>query len=487
MTPRFKLALASLVALALGTGLTWFLLGGERKHDADLGPAPESRTSEGPALGNTTIQGRKAPGSGPVTDVQPGGSHRNLIGSREPYGPDYDDPAFRAKKLAELLAGPSIPWKEVQRLLGIMTEPLSDEAKRALVHGLRTGPRGYVVEAIAVVRDGTLVDRLFELIDERGVPEPVRQAALLGLGRMQGANADDVAKSLESRLSGTFRNDVHLLSAIAQRGGGEAARAIVEYLGRQASRDVRAQAFDRFELGEDEEAVRVFQAALLDAKSPIVAEQLLTLVAKPGSAELVPAIAKLESGASPLGVRLAALKSLGRIGSTDAVQHLINRARESGDMGDAALKALDSLRAADPGAREALRKELERTGLNARPAASKSRLLRALGRLKDKESLPAMVEAMDDPDQSVERSAILAIGGLGRDARPAMGRLVKAYQGGNTGTRNAVVHALGSMGGQEALGHLKTWQQEEGLEPSVQRMLRQAILSVRHRIDAKKK
>lgn len=485
MTARYQLALVGLLALALGTGVTWFLMGDDTATPHDVGSGPASR-SPGDTGAAGLLRGTAAPtGTDDGTSVPGGTNAMELVGAREPHGPDYRDPAFRAKKLAELLDAPAIQWREVQRLLAIMDEPLSEEAKRILVESLRTGPRGLVVEALAAVNDPTLAEGLFEVVDDAGGSAAMRQAALLALARMRGADADEVAKQLESRLSGAFRQDVHVLTAISVRGGGEAARAIIQYLTAQSDASMSAHAFNRFDLGQDGAAAKIFNEALLKPQSPVVMKQLLELVGKPGSAALVPALVKLEAGKASPEVRKAALRTLGRIGTSGAVEHLLVRARESGDMGEAALRSLDSLRSADLGAREALRKELDRANLAARPVETRTRVLRALGRLKDKDSLPIMLEALDDSDQKVERAAIIAIGGLGEHAQPAFARLVKTYKGANTGTRNAVVHAMGSLGGQEALKTLQEWSKEENLDATLTRMLRQAVLSVRHRLDAK--
>lgn len=484
MTPRFKLALAGLLSMVLATGLTWFLMGSGPRGPTEVDTGPDSLTP-GSKGGGVPIKGTASP-DGPVEGTpRPGGNLTGLTG-RTPHGPDYSDPTFRAKKLSELLSAAPIPWKEVQRLLTITTEPLSESAKRILLESLRTGQRGLVVNALATVNDGTLAEGLLEVVDDPGATESVRQAALLALARMRGADADEVAKQMESRLSGSFLQDVHVLTAIAERGGGEAARAIVEYLIAHSDTNVKAQAFNRFELGNDEAASKIFEAALLNEQSPVVTEQLLLLVGKPGSGALVSAIAKLEGGDTSIEVRKAALRTLGRIGTSQAVEHLLSRARESGAMGEAALRSLDSLRSADLGAREALRKELTRAGLSARPTETKARLLRALGRLKDKDALPQMLEAMEDSDQTVERAAIVAIGGLGRQAKPAFGRIVEAYHTGNTGTRHAVVHAMGSMGGEDALKQLRAWEKEENLDDTLKRMIRQAVLTVTYRLDAQK-
>ena len=62
----------------------------------------------------------------------------------------------------------------------------------------------------------------------------------------------------------------------------------------------------------------------------------------------------------------------------------------------------------------------------------------------------------------------------------------KSVAGCVSGTRNEVVRSMGTMGGEEALKTLQEWSKEENLEPSLSRILRQAVLSVRHRLDAQK-
>ena len=49
---------------------------------------------------------------------------------------------------------------------------------------------------------------------------------------MPGAEADEVARQLESRMRGKLSQDRDLLYAIAVRGGKEAARSVVEYIKR---------------------------------------------------------------------------------------------------------------------------------------------------------------------------------------------------------------------------------------------------------------
>ena len=484
MTPRFKLALAGLVALMLGCAVAWvFTDRRDPRSDDAVDPLSAGNNTRGGLL-----EGIDVPTQPGATGTVPGGADTTrLVGARDPQGPDYSDPVFRTKKLGELLAAVPIPWRDVRRLLAIMDQPLSEHAKTTLVHALRSGPRGLVLQALSAVHDGTITEDLLALVDDPGATQAVRQAALLALGRMPGAEDDAVAKALASRLSGSFREDVNLLAAMAERGGGEAARAVIAYLTRAGDESIRPEAFDRFDFASDEAARAVFLKALSEEQSPVVTQQLLTLAGKPGAAALVPAIEKLDDEDAPLALRRQVLKTLGRIGTGDAIRHVLERAREGGEMGTAALRSLDAVRSADPAAREALRNEFARAGVAARPTESKTRILRALGRLRDKESLPVMVRALDDPDQQVERAAIHAMGGLGKHAHTVVPRLVEVYTAANGQTQAAVVHALGTMGGADALRHLKEWSAAEDLDANLTRMLRTAVLSVQHRLESQSK
>ena len=185
--------------------------------------------------------------------------------ARRAFGPDYEDPVYRAGRLDSLLADDEIDWRAVRDLLAIMDEPLGDKAKAILLRHLHMGPnRTPVVEAFCdrFTMPPSCPRSLPSTTTRVPIP-PCAMRPLNVLARLPGGDNDDVATQLASRLAGTPAEDMYLLRAIAQRSGTEATRALVRYIEEAAHPDAIATgAFATWQVVSTPEAMDIAQDAL---------------------------------------------------------------------------------------------------------------------------------------------------------------------------------------------------------------------------------
>ena len=82
MTPRFQLALAGLIALAVGTGLTWFLIGDNKPHDTEVDHGPDTPGSNGGSNDGGLLKGTPGTSTGTassLTDSQIGAGLKEAL------------------------------------------------------------------------------------------------------------------------------------------------------------------------------------------------------------------------------------------------------------------------------------------------------------------------------------------------------------------------------------------------------------------------
>lgn len=489
MNPRFKLALASLLALGLGALGTWLLTGDRGAVEPELrrlDDGPGEGVPFDPLGGGPGAPGAAADGTRPVMEgpegrpLRPGGG--SLVGARAPHGIDLSDPATRAAELARLLGAIEVDWAAVAEILALMPagERLDAASADALLAGLRSERRNMALLAFARLADGALVPALFDLYGDPTAPPGARAAALRALWEMPGADGAAVVRGLESLLRGRPEEDRELLYAIARRGGAEGARALLEYLGRTPDLTrIPDHVLQQLDLGRSVEAREALKAALAAPQSPQMAEKLLAIVAYQQAQGLTEQVIAFDSDAHPAALRRQALDALRQIGDRAAVEHLLGLARQPGEYGEIALKAVADLRRADAAARQALVKALDEAGLAARPDALRAGLLLALGSVEHSPAVPVVAEYLKHPHPELRSAAVRSLGRMGNRARDKVGALVALWDGADETLRRDLAIAVSSIGGESAVGALTRWVAEEGLPAGLQRTLHVGLRAAR--------
>jgi hypothetical protein len=482
MTPAFRAALLALGALLLLTAGVWIWRSGEKPTE-DL-TRPEGRPAE-PRAENPELVAEGSPSlaSRPPdpTSVRPGGAG-SAPPPRVPSGVDLSDPAQARAYLADLLGRRPIPWGDVALVLKVMTEPLEAGVRALLIDTLRVGDRNGALTALRVARDPALIPDLFALVDDAAAPTGARRVALQVLGAMPAGERDAVVRELEARLKGARSADGDVLYAIADRGGGEAMRAVTEYALRSGADGALAQTLvGRFDLKNDTAAQTVLAEALGRKAQPATLEALVRLAASPGAAGLAAPLIALDRDDQSMALREQVFTALAQIGSGDAVAHLIAVARQPGQFGESATLALANLPGAAPEARDALVQELERAGAGPRPELARGSLLEALGRMRVEAALAPAVAALRDGNERVRNSALVSLQGQGERARGHVAEVSSLFLTGSLATRVRVVNALTAMGGAEAQKELEGFAQRTDLTPSLKQTLDVALADLQRR------
>ena len=274
----------------------------------------------------------------------------------------------------------------------------SDEALRALARAALYDPsqtvRDAALDAIAVWDFETLVEILQEHPESN-----VRRAAAAALGRLQDLRAvEPLATALLTDEAAEVRQES--AKALRRLGDTEAVSALIQSLREDAVGDVRAESAEALGVLEDERAIQ-------------------------------PLLEALEEDSSAL-VREAAAKALGRIrGSSPLAELFAARADdESEDVRSAARSAL---------IRYTL-DELTEALLTAASADDRATAAKILGERRNRLAIPALIEALSDPEEIVRDAA--------REALEQFGTLVPLENGSSV----LYMHGSGSGGGGGGIG-----------------------------------
>jgi len=293
---------------------------------------------------------------------------------------------------------------------------------------------------------------------------------------MPGANAAEVVRGLEARLTGDLRYDALLLQAIGRRGGREAARAVVEYLARSSDPlAAPSHAFLQLDLAKDPEAAAVVARALRETSSPEALRALIRVAARPGAASMVEPLAALNVEGQSSEVRMEAIRALAEVGTPEAIDQVLEAARDPGTYGDVAWKSIGHVVAATPEAQTKLLKALETADQDSRPKEARLALLRALGNLKTEAAMKPLHAALVDPDPRVREVGVRGLGRIGEPSARYVEDLVDVFSTGDPSLRRSVVLALGGIGGAEARSVLQQMQGREDLTPTVHRAIRVSL------------
>lgn len=403
----------------------------------------------------------------------------SIIGLRVPEGVDLSDAEQVYALLQKRLAAVPTDWSDVARLAALYPEPLDPATRERLVNELVTGRRGLVLKVFQVAQDPTLVEDLLLRLDDDTVTGNARSAVLTALATLPRADAGEVVRGLEARLSGHARKDAIVLRAIGQRGGAEAARAITTYIGE--SEDplaVASQGTLRLDLKDDPEATAVLATAIRETRSDEALGALIRVATQPGASGVVESLVALDSTNVSPGVRSAALRALAVIGTAEAVDHVLASAQRSDDAALTAIRSIGVMTAADTGARAKLLASLEEAPSGVHGDERRLETLRALSNLKHVPATNAFVTALDDRDERMRIVGAQGLGRVGEVAREHVDALVSVMASGSENLQRTVVVALGQIGGEEAAGVLRQMQAREDLPTSLQRAVRMAVMRV---------
>lgn len=485
MTARFKYGLAALTVLAIA-GLVFLLTKDDatvRDHDLSVDDPSVDGGTRGPGL---TARGRDPDATNGAGPENPARSPGIVPGMRQPSGIDLSDPEVRQGELDRLLRASEINWKDVGKLLAIMTEPVPDDLRSILLQELKHGRRAMVMHAFDALRDPSFVEDLLEIVDDPEAARGARVGAMRALYAMPGADADTVALAFESRLSGDLGKDRELLFGIAARGGLEATRALVEYVSRAKQPNaVPDYILKKLDLANNPEAASVLADALRNTEDPQALSALVGMAGRPLGSAFTDALIDLDTDAQKPAVRARVLDSLAKIGDENGTDYLLRRAEEPGEFGEKARRALRGMYSADPGARSKLAKALETAGLNPKPDEMKESLLETLGRLRHEPALPAIAKHLDDPSARVRRASVVALGGLGPTARPHVRDMRRQYDAGDVAMKIKVAIAFGSISGPNAIGAIEQWLKQKN-PPSLDRTLKMSLRAARDRLEREK-
>jgi HEAT repeat protein len=236
----------------------------------------------------------------------------------------------------------------------------------------------------------------------------VRQTAALALARTwREDQRDEIVAGLRRVLAGEAGEGSESLLATA-------ASALGRIGGREAEDALR-------DLLRNEESPETTRIAAADGLGRLKTEAA------------VPELARAANAPSPAGLRRAAVKALGEIGSPEAVEIIFSRLEDEDDLvRDAAKRWVGELEAKET----LLQKGLGSTSPEVRQIAVRQLGFEADDRLQD-----AVIARLDDEDAGVRRAAMDS---LAKSSNPeTLERVIRAFENGNLVTRLGVLAVLG--------------------------------------------
>lgn len=456
-----RLLLATGLVLVLGSVL-FVLMGGLSKPPPAApppGPAPDPLAADAPSPDRPprplASDGPLIPDptDGGMTDLRPG-SGGIRPGLREPFGEELVNPAKVKELLREHLAAENVRWDYVAKLLAVLRDPLDADVKAALQAALEHGNAAGAIQAYRACHDGAVVAGLLRLLDDPGAEAHSRANVLVALSSIPGANAAEVVTGIESRLSGDLERDKVYLQAIARTGGVEAARALVDAIGRAKDpRGIDADVFRELDFKASPDAADHVAGVLRTTTlTPEAMAAVVELAGRPGATRsLVDALLALDADATPSTVRKQVVASLAATSDDAAIERLLAIATKGADYGSVAARALGDVTSASPASRTRILETARATS----DENLKARSIHALGGLREASAVPFLVENLEGSAPEVQRESVIALGRVGRASAPAVGRFPKVYESGDEALRQHVAIALGSIGTDEALSLLK--------------------------------
>lgn len=370
-------------------------------------------------------------------------------GLRMPSGDDLSDPARVKSLLRAHLKEGNPRWDAIAQLLGVLSEPLDDDVKNALLHALVYGNAAGAVQAYERVRDGTVVADLLRVLDDPKIDAHDRNNVLVALSSVPGADLKETVTGIESRLTADFEHDLPYLQAISRMGGAEAARALADAI--LTSREPARFGLDvwrSFDFRKDPAAADHLASVLRGpVADPKALAALAELSGRPGaSPALVEALSSLDADAQPQPVRVAALGALARTGDVGAIERLIAVAEKGADYASVAAAAIGDTTTLSVPARTRLLEVAKAT----RDDHLRENIVEAFGAARAVEAVPLLTELLSTGSDLVRKQAARALGRIGPRAESAVDALLASYGGGDEAMRQHVALAVGAIGTPEA-------------------------------------
>ncbi len=478
LTPRYRLGLTLLAALALVDLLVWLFVVPPQRS-----PAPASDD------GTAWVEWNDAPPDGPSGVDGPsdpdGLSGLEGRGSASPIptsdGPEVHLVAARVEMRTALARRP-IDWLRIRDILVARPEVLDDLLAAQLLERFEEAPHGRgLVEAFAAARHPSLFPALLTLaVDQRG-RGPLGQAALDALGSLPGLDGDATVEALLPHLGRDPREDAPWLTAIARVGGTRGLEAIVAYLGRISDPARVPQSAIQGLRGVDRtRAGELLGEALDRSREDDERAVLLLLAGAVRAAGLEERLVDLMTNASSGHVAVNAARALGEQRTPAAIDALVRIARTDDDAAAHARGALQQMRGGElpPDAIERLRVLLREENPSPDAIATHGIAMGVLAAHGDTASLSVIASRVVASDDAAAAPAVSALGTFGARARHEVPRLVARFATASPPLQSAIVQSLGQIGGADAVAALQRFSEQEptnaGLKSHVLHALRRA-------------
>lgn len=312
-----------------------------------------------------------------------------------------------------------------------------------------------VIGSIGVRGDKKAVSLLQPLVADADAG--VAAAAIGALGRISGADALQALSGAKvgDGLKGAVMES-RLMCADAMLAKGDESKAAVIYkemLAENNPRGIRAAAITGLARAEKENAIpavmsmlkskdaccqRAAGKALMEIKGEKTAKALLAELASLSSEAQVIAVNALVAGGAKTAageiakltasgddtVKVAAIQALAELGDASNVDLLAGLVKGGGNVGKAAVESLARLKG--KGVSEAIMKSLVSVD-----AASKATLISSLAERQSPEVIPDLMKYVDDADEAVKVEALKSLGALAgeKEIPTLIGLMLKAKQG----------------------------------------------------------
>lgn len=483
-TPRFRLALAALGALAVVDACVWVLVVNardttERQLDWETwaGADDDADDAYKPLLATS---GGAPTDSGRGERIRRSGSAKPVAEALPPIGL-----AEARALLAAALERRPLDWRKVGDLLERRGDALDESLVAAMLAGLVERPEGRdLIAAFSHAKHPTLAGLLLDLAIDHEPRTPTGAIALEALGHLPEMDRYAIVKRVNDRLlAHDTSQDLPWLRTLAGIGGEDALDAVVAYLARATDPDKLLPATWRAFVVDDLDAAAArIRSALADARDPAERRALASLVAELRPPGLVPELVEMARDGADPALQATAFQALAAIGTSDAVHMLVDEGRNTGRAAELARSVMGRL-----GGRTALDTEslaALRAGLGESVRGEASRelshvVMAALAAQRDVEALPAVASAVEDGHEETSLRAIQSLGTYGALARAEVGPLVERYPKSSERTQQAIAAALGNIGGGEAIEALVRFYDGTRPNAALAHVLQQALRRAR--------
>ncbi|MGE0191895.1 MAG: hypothetical protein AB7T63_07600 [Planctomycetota bacterium] len=483
LTPRYRLGLALLAALAVTDLFVWLFVLPARRGSAVAASdtrfaawEPEAPPDE-PLPGAATAAGSGLRGSG---DGRPASS-RPADRDGGP-APRMELVGARVELRAALGRQPT-DWNRIREVLAARPDALDDELVETLLERFEEAPLGRgLVEAFAEARHPKLFDELLAIAEEQLGRGTLGQMALEALGALPDVDPSRAVDAIAPHLGDDPREDAPWLTALARLGGEPGLATLVQYLARSDHPErIPQSAVQGLRVADRAAAGRVLAEAFEAARSDDE-RAVLALVAGAVKAEgLEPRLVELLTSTEQAHVATNSARALAEQRTASAVDALVRVGRSDGPGAPQARSALNQMRGGEiePDALDRLRDLLREDAPSATTIMVQGIAMGVLGAQGDLSSLPLVGERVAADDEAVAAPAITALGAYGAHARGEVGRLVARFDRSSAPVQASIVQALGRIGGGDAVEALRGWSESSSTPATLRNHILHALRGAR--------